>query len=80
MSDADLEVMFTAWWLESYPTRPGPHALMTHLGWGRFLLEQMRSHPAGATTLAEAREEARQLAGPSAEVVHRYLNRRDLPA
>jgi hypothetical protein len=72
--------MFTAWWLESYPTRPGPHALMTHLGWGRFLLEQMRSHPAGATTLAEAREEARQLAGPSAEVVHRYLNRRDLPA
>jgi hypothetical protein len=53
---------------------------MTHLGWGRFLLEQMRSHPAGATTLAEAREEARQLAGPSAEVVHRYLNRRDLPA
>ena len=29
--------------------------------------------PIVATSLAEAREAARQLAGPSAEIVHRYL-------
>ena len=80
MNDAELEAMFRIWWLESYPTPPGPHALMTHLAWARFLLEKQASAPAGATTLADAREEARQLAGPSAEVVHRYLSRADLPA
>ena len=31
-------------------------------------------------SLVEAKEAARQLAGPCAEVVHRYLNRLDLPA
>jgi hypothetical protein len=30
--------------------------------------------PVAETTLAEAREAARQLAGPCAEIVHRYLN------
>jgi hypothetical protein len=52
---------------------------MTHVSWGEWLLQQQA--PADdVTTLAEAREEARQLAGPSAEVVHRYLSRADLPA
>ena len=35
------------------------------------LAEQRQRPP--HTTLAEAREAARQLAGPSAEIVHRYL-------
>lgn len=40
VTDADLEAAFRAWWAESYPTPPGPHALMTHLGWARHLLKQ----------------------------------------
>jgi hypothetical protein len=39
-NDAELEQMFRQWWADSYPTPPGNHVLMTHLGWGRFLLEQ----------------------------------------
>ena len=42
-----------------------------------LLERRTRLHSA---TLAEAREAARQLAGPCAEVVHRYLSRVDLPA
>lgn len=41
-TDAELEEQFRAWWAESYPTPPGPHALMTHIGWARFLLKQLR--------------------------------------
>jgi hypothetical protein len=78
MTGAEVEVLFRTWWAQSYPSAPNTHALMTHVSWGEWLLKQQI--PPGATTLAEAREEARQLAGPSAEVVHRYLNRRDLPA
>lgn len=40
VTDNELEVLFRTWWQQSYPTPPGPHALMTHLGWARFLLEQ----------------------------------------
>lgn len=40
LTDTQLDAMFRAWWAESYPTPPGPHALMTHLGWARHLLEQ----------------------------------------
>lgn len=40
-TDAQLEVMLRTWWQQSYPTPPGNHALMTHLGWARFLLEQL---------------------------------------
>lgn len=72
MSDADLEATFRAWWRSSYPSQPGTHALMTHLGWGRHLLDR-QANPPGATTLAEAREAARQLAGADAAIVHRYL-------
>jgi hypothetical protein len=42
MNDNELEVLFRAWWQQSYPTPPGNHALMTHLGWGRYLLEQVQ--------------------------------------
>jgi hypothetical protein len=40
MTDNELEVLFRTWWQQSYPTPPGPHALLTHIGWARFLLEQ----------------------------------------
>jgi hypothetical protein len=40
-TDSELEVLFRAWWSTSYPTPPGNHALMTHIGWARFLLEQL---------------------------------------
>jgi len=79
LNNAEVEVLFRTWWAQSYPSAPNTHALMTHVSWGEWLLQQQV--PADdATTLAEAREEARQLAGPSAEVVHRYLSRADLPA
>ena len=42
------------------------------------LLERRQRLP--VATLAEALEASRQLAGPCAEVVHRYLSRGDLPA
>jgi hypothetical protein len=42
MTDNEIEVLFRTWWSTSYPTPPGPHALMTHIGWARFLLEQKR--------------------------------------
>jgi hypothetical protein len=40
LTDSQLEVLFKTWWQQSYPTPPGTHALITHIGWGRFLLEQ----------------------------------------
>lgn len=41
-TDTELEVLFRTWWSTSYPTPPGTHALMTHLGWARFLLQQLQ--------------------------------------
>ncbi len=40
LTDSQLEVLFRTWWSTSYPTPPGSHALMTHVAFGRFLLEQ----------------------------------------
>ena len=40
MTDEQLTELFRTWWLQSYPTPPGNHALMTHVSWARFLLEQ----------------------------------------
>jgi hypothetical protein len=79
VTGAQIEILFHTWWTQSYPSAPNTHALMTHVSWGEWLLQQ-QAPAQGGTTLAEAREEARQLAGPSAEVVHRYLARGDLPA
>ena len=72
MNDASLEAAFRAWWRSSYPNQPGTHALLTHLGWGRHLLDLQVADP-NAVTLAEAREAARQLAGANAAIVHKYL-------
>lgn len=41
MNDNDLTLLFQEWWKQSYPTPPGQHALATHVGWARFLLEQV---------------------------------------
>jgi len=40
MTDTDLTLLFQEWWKQSYPTPPGQHALATHVGWGRYLLER----------------------------------------
>jgi hypothetical protein len=42
VTDPQLEQLFRRWWAESYPTPPGPHALITHLGWARHLLERVQ--------------------------------------
>jgi hypothetical protein len=39
MPDHEIEALFRQWWASSYPTPPGPHALMTHTAFGRHLLE-----------------------------------------
>lgn len=38
MDDLQLEELFRAWWADSYSMPPGPHVLMTHLSWARYLL------------------------------------------
>lgn len=48
-TDSQLEVLFRTWWQQSYPTPPGPHALMTHIGWARFLLEHVAGGPVQQT-------------------------------
>lgn len=40
LTDSEIEVLFRIWWQQSYPTPPGAHALMTHIAWAGFLLEQ----------------------------------------
>ena len=39
MTDQELEQLFREWW--PYPAPPGTHALLTHLGWARYLLRLM---------------------------------------
>lgn len=41
MTDQEMEQLLREWWQESFPHAPlGKHALETHLGWGRWLLQQ----------------------------------------
>lgn len=41
-TDAQLEVLLRTFWSESYPAAPpGPHALATHIGFARFLLQHL---------------------------------------
>lgn len=41
MTDTELTDLFCQWWKASFPhSPPGQHALATHVGWGRFLLQQ----------------------------------------
>lgn len=43
MTETELADLFTKWWTESYPTPPGPHARMTHIGWATFLMRYLAS-------------------------------------
>ena len=41
MTDTEIEILFRSWWSASYSAAPpGNHALITHVGFGRWLLEQ----------------------------------------
>lgn len=42
MNENEIEVLFRTWWQQSYPTPPGPHALMTHIGWAKFLIQHLK--------------------------------------
>jgi hypothetical protein len=42
MTDNELEVLFRTWWQQSYSMPPREHALITHIGWARFLIEQLQ--------------------------------------
>ena len=43
MTDTELTLLFQEWWKASFPNSPpGQHALATHVGWGRFLMEQVQ--------------------------------------
>lgn len=45
MTDSQLEALFREFWLAAgYSAPPGTHALMTHVAWGRFLLERVAAH------------------------------------
>lgn len=58
------------------PGFPPPHRPLSGAGpWERLasIADNLHSPPPPAPTLAEAREAARDLAGPAAEIVHRYL-------
>ena len=42
MNDLQIEALFREFWLAAgYSAPPGTHALMTHVAWGRFLLERI---------------------------------------
>lgn len=43
MDETKLETLFIRWWAESYHVPPNPHARMTHLSWGRWLLDKARA-------------------------------------
>lgn len=42
-TDSQLEVLFRTFWSHAgySAAPPGSHALMTHIAWGRFLLEHL---------------------------------------
>lgn len=42
-TDSQLEVLFRTFWSHAgySAAPPGAHALMTHIAWGRFLLEHL---------------------------------------
>jgi hypothetical protein len=49
LTDTELEVLFRSWWSDSYSAvPPGAHALVTHLGWARYLLSELNKPDANA--------------------------------
>lgn len=43
MTKEQIEAAFRAWWQASYGMPPGIHAVMTHVGFVEYLLQQMAS-------------------------------------
>lgn len=41
LTETEMEVLFRTWWGTSYPTPPGNHAVMSHIGWGQFLQKHL---------------------------------------
>lgn len=37
-NETEIREAFIAWWRESYPTPPGPHAITTHVAFAHHLL------------------------------------------
>ena len=69
-TDSELEVLFRTWWSTSYPTPPGNHALMTHLGWARFLM----NHQASLRVPPGLKQEALDLLDEFSDSEGLYLN------
>jgi hypothetical protein len=51
MNDTSLDAAFRTWWQDSYGRPPGSHAVMTHVAFGRHLLQLLELlQPAAAPT------------------------------
>ena len=74
MNSAEMEAMFCRWWGRRHEGNSSPAPILLALGveFGLHVLAEASKPP--LTTLAEAREAARQLGGPCAEIVHRFLD------
>ena len=74
MNSAEMEAMFCKWWGRRQHHNASPVPILLKLGveFGLHVLAEASKPP--LTTLAEAREAARQLGGTNAEIVHRYLD------
>lgn len=53
MNDHSLELAFAQWWQDSYGRPPGVHAVMTHVAFGRHLLELLELMAPEPTAPAE---------------------------
>lgn len=53
LSATEMEVIFRTWWGTSYPTPPGNHAVMSHIGWGMFLQQHLAENGGARTNPPE---------------------------
>lgn len=53
MTESEMEVLFRTWWGTSYPTPPGNHAVMSHMGWGLFLQQHLAANGSARTNPPE---------------------------
>lgn len=53
MTETEMEVLFRTWWGTSYPTPPGNHAVMSHIGWGLFLQQHLAENGGAQTNPPE---------------------------
>lgn len=57
MTKEQIEAAFRAWWQASYGMPPGIHAVMTHVGFVEYLLQQMAEDYQGLTPPPELVEQ-----------------------